>query len=79
MPPPVPSLSSLIKIKLLVLFLGCMYGSSHSKNGNNSDVSRLASVTESVPVPLTLAFLIFFLSLVYLFSKFLSAVSASFP
>ena len=79
MPPPVPSLSSLIKIKLLVLFLGCMYGSSHSKNGNNSDVSRLASVTESVPVPLTLAFLIFFLSLVYLFRKFLSAVSASFP
>ena len=32
-PSPVPSLSSVIKIKLLVLFLGFMYGSSHSKNG----------------------------------------------
>ena len=39
----------------------------------------LASVTESVPVPLTLALLIFFLPLVSLFRKFPNTASASFP
>ena len=75
----VSALSSALCTRLLALFRGCMYGSSHSKCENISGVSLFASITDCVPVPLTLTLLILFLSLLYLFLKFLNAVSASFP